>query len=141
MIVFPRAAGPGSFDILNGFMADYFMVQRGLTHAYITENPVELTLTPHVKSRTATGGYATAAGAPRVTQSFRLIEGSSVVITDPARTETGFNRSRDWQLMGEWDALIAVNDTFIYDGKPWYVQNMMPWNGYERRAVVERIGE
>ena len=140
MIVFPRTTGPGSYDVLLGGQAQYFAVQRGLTHAYITEQPVELDLTPHVRVRTTAGGFTTSAGAPRGAQTFRLIEGSSVVVTDPVKTETGWMRSRDWQLMCEWDALIAIGDTFIYDGRTWTVLNLMPANGYERRAVVERVG-
>lgn len=140
-LVFPRAPGFPTYDVLLGYTADYYSTQRELSHVYISENPVELALTPHVKSRTASGGVTTSAAAARPAQTMRLIEGSSVIVTDPSKTELGWMRSRTWQLMADWNAVLTVNDTFIFDGKPWKVLSMMAWNGYERRATVERVGD
>ena len=118
----------------------YLLEQRRLTTAYIMENPVEIRLLPHARVRTHGGGYVTQAGSPRALQAFRLIETSSVVVTDPVKTTDGWMRTRMWQLMGEWDAEIQPDDTFEHDGRTWTVLSMMPENGYETRAQVERVG-
>lgn len=138
-LVFPRADDIGLDDIVFGDNAEFIMVNRELTELYIKENPVELTLVPYVRTRTATGGYVIAAGTPRASQKMRLIETSSVAVTDPQRTETGYQRVRMWQLMASYDAVIEIDDVFVLDGTTWKIISNMPKNGYERRAVIERL--
>lgn len=123
-------------------LGDAFMLetQRELTTAYIAENPSTIILRPRERERTSTGGYILTAVMPRDPQTMRIIEGAGYADQGVARTETGFMRERTFQLMGEWNALIEVDDRFFYDDVLWIVRSFMPENGYETRALVERIG-
>lgn len=121
---------------------DYLQIQRALTHSYIMDNPSDITLTPRFKTRTASGGYLKVIGAARATQTMRLIEAGVIGNTqNPGRTETGFVRLTQWQLMAEYGAAIQPDDVFVFDGRNWRVVSIMQHNGYEVRAVVERLGE
>lgn len=116
-------------------------VQRELTHAYILENPSTIILRPRQRQRTDSGGYTLVDEIARAEQIMRVIEMSTYSANGVTRTETGFQRKRDYQLMCEWDAVIEVDDVFFYDDVRWIVRSFMPENGYEIRAIVERIGD
>jgi len=120
-----------------GFTMD---MNKELTHIYIAENPVSIVLTPHTRSRTVTGGYTLVAGTPRVSQVARFIEGSTSVSTGQSRASEGFQESDTHMLLMDWDAVVAIDDTFEHNGDPFTVTGIMQSNGYSTRVEVMRRG-
>ena len=140
-IIFPAPHTDESLDVLLGDNAAFFAVQRQLTSAYIAENPVQVVLTPRVRAKTTSGGYAWVDQTPRASQTVRLIEYTTVAgARGSSRVSEGQVNDHSWQMMMEWDASVAVNDTFTYDGHEWDVTDLLPYDRYQRRAVVERRG-
>jgi hypothetical protein len=45
--------------------------------------------------------------------------------------------------MGEWDATVEVNDRWvdILTGQEWVVDSIVPYNGYEVKAMVTSYGD
>lgn len=114
-------------------------VQRRLTRAFIATAPVEVTLIPEVKTATGSGGYTTAPGPARAPQTFKLIEPADSGAEDPVRASTGVSRYiSDYMLLGEHDADIDIDDTFVLDGNSYRVVELLHPNGYEARARVAR---
>ena len=111
-------------------------VQRMLTEAFISTQPINITLVPMERQKTASGGYTFVAGAPRASQVMRLVEPASV--PDPLRAADGTQREVDFMLIGAFDAEMAVYDMFIHGGNTWRIESLYPDNGWERRAVVVR---
>jgi len=113
-------------------------IQRGLTESFIAASPISLVLTPHARTKSNNGGYTTAGGTPRAAQSFKLIQFSENA--DPVLGQDGVMRRIDFMLLGLWDAQIAVDDQFTYDGGDFQVVALMTDLGYETRALVRRRG-
>ena len=68
-------------------------------------------------------------------QVMRLIEqGPPEVLTTP----DGLQRSLDYVLLAEWDAVIETNDVFEYDDDLLEVIEVYHDNAYEVRAAVTR---
>lgn len=112
--------------------------QRRLTKAFINTMPVSLVLTPRTKQSTPAGGFKWQDGAAREAQTLRLIEPSS----DPTPTVTldGVVRVVNYELLGEYNALMDRYDTFSYAGKEWEIVEMFIDNGWEKRAMVSGRG-
>lgn len=113
-------------------------IQRRLTTAFIATMPVELVLTSRARVRKPGGGFVWEEGAPRQAQTLRLIEPGSW--PREITTADGVSRTVEYELLGEWDAVIGLNDVFSYDGADWEVAELMGFNGWERRAWVVRHG-
>jgi hypothetical protein len=113
---------------------------RELTHIYIAENPIEVVLTPHTKVRTAGGGYRLNEDPPRASQTCRFIEGATGFGIGQTRTADGFQETDTHMLLMDWDAIVAIDDTFERDGIPYVVIGIMANNGYSTRAEVMRRG-
>lgn len=117
--------------------------QRRNTAAFIAANAIQLELIPRVRVKTASG-YSTTDGAPRAAQFFRLIDQSSIVGNIPGRLRSseGEQRKITYQLLGYWDALWAVGDHWVdtATGARFEIDELLPDNGYERRAKVIRYG-
>lgn len=114
-------------------------LQRRITAEFISTQPVMVTLTPRLKVKTATGGYAWAKQEDRPVQRMRLVESSGV----PAelRSSDGQMRQLEFMLLGEWDAVIGQYDIFEFEpGQWWEVADLYHFNGWERRASVIRYG-
>jgi len=139
-IVFPRPPVDEALDVLLGANAMFFKVNRDLTHMYITENPTEITLVPRQSVRSASGGVQWSSAPARSPQTVRLVESSSQSNGGLQKASDGFQLERMWMLLMEWDASIAPNDRFTAQGAQWEVVDIMPENGYERRASVRRYG-
>lgn len=118
-------------------------VHRAQTKDFISKAYTDLALVPRVKTRTGAGTVWTDQPA-RAVQRFRLIDQSGARSSD-AQTYIGADgkqRKVRYQLLGEHDAVIGLNDTWVdSDGIRWEVADLMPFNGYERRAQVVRYGE
>jgi len=111
-------------------------VQRRLTHAFIAENPVALTLTPRSRVKQPAGGWAWEDAEPRTPQTMTLIEPTSW--PRPTVTADGVERSVDFTLLGDWDSVVAVDDWFLHGGATWEVVEVAYFNGWETRALVSR---
>jgi len=115
-------------------------IQRQLTKAFIDTMPVTLVLTPRTKVPTDIGGFTWQEEEPRLPQVLRFVELDTSRPNDPIRTQDGIERRADFMLIGEWDAIIEVNDIFTYDGDSFTVIEMYYDNGWEVRAKVARHG-
>ena len=123
--------------------ANELAMHRANTQAFIAANPSTLTLTPRTKQKTG-GGTAWIYGTPRPAQVMRLIDQSSTSGPTPGsvRAADGIQRRVTYQLLGTWDATIGLYDTWTdAQGFVWTVDDLIPDNGYERRAEVSRYGE
>ena len=49
-------------------------------------------------------------------------------------------RDVQWLLVARWDAVLGRYDAFELDGRQWEVADLMPYNGWERRAAVTARG-
>lgn len=139
-IVFPAVPDVETSDILLGDNAEFFAVNRELTHAYIVDNPTQIILTPMLYVVTPSGGRNRTPGVPRASQTVRLIEFTTVVGYGGSRASEGEVHGHRWIMLMEWDAVVARHDTFLYDGVYWEVVDFEPKNSYEIRAVVDRLG-
>jgi hypothetical protein len=116
-------------------------VQREITHEFIMRRPVEIVLRPRERVRKPAGGFGWVEGEPRVPQVVSLLE-QGTVGGDPRPTVTqdGVERVVEFELLGEWDAVVARDDVFTHQGKEWEVIDLYHDNGYEVRALVSARG-
>lgn len=113
--------------------------QRNLTTWFIEFEPLDVVLIPRLRTRTASGGSTYADLPPRRVQRMRLIRMSSA--QKPLVTQDGRERIIDFTLMGQWDAEMAVGDHWRdLEGLLYEVVELVPSNGYERKALVVKHG-
>lgn len=113
------------------------------TKAFIDANPVWLTLVPHTREKTGTGTRYIP-GTPRPMQKLRLIDQSSTSGPQPGAVagSDGIQRRVEYQMLGLPDAEIGKYDRWQdAHGIWWEVADLLPDNGYERRAQVVRYGQ
>lgn len=117
------------------------VTQRGLTHWFIMSDPMQITLMPFTSVRMASGGVSMQPQTARETQTFRLIPFSA--FQPPVRSpDQGVQRRYDYTLMGEWNAVMDVNDRWTDElGQTWVIDNLVPANGYERKGLVISYGK
>lgn len=116
-------------------------IQRQLTKAFIDRIPVSLVLTPRTRTKQPAGGFVWTDGTARVEQVMTLVEQTGLSgQPQPRVTADGVERVVEFELVAEWNALIARNDVFTYQGKEWEVVDLYFDNGYERRALVSARG-
>ena len=113
---------------------------RAATEAFIAVAPVDIVLTPRVKTPDGTGGRQMALGTPRESQRFSLLEPSNSGYQEPLATRDGQQTTFDFMLLGKYDAIIAEDDVFTHEGKEYKLVTVMADNGYEKRALVLRHG-
>lgn len=121
--------------------------QRGLailrktTSAYIADDPVTIALNVGKAGAVEqpSGGYLNVAGDTRDPQTFKMIgannDGSALSDNDGATTA-----SREYWLVGEWDALVSVGDWWVDGGCRYTVVELTAENGYERKVRVNCQG-
>lgn len=123
-----------------------FERQRKVTRDFIMASPTYIALIPAGEFRTAGGGIAVVDQVARPVQTLRKIpmshterpEGSSSGI---AGTGGGVQRKYDMTLLGEWDAVIREGDSWIdEDGQHYVVDALVPFNGYQVKALVMSYG-
>lgn len=128
---------PPDVDILPGMLDN-----RGITRAFIMNDPTLITLIPTVKVRKPGGGFDKNTLAPRPAQYFKVIpqSGSADGIVD---TSDGKERRYNFVLVGEWDATVQIGDFWIDPDRDdffWSVQGFQPYNGYEVKFGVIGFG-
>lgn len=118
-------------------------VNRRNTEAFIAARPTNIALIPVSTTQTASGGIAKADLPARATQTFRLIEQTSTTGNNPGRiaASDGHQLKITWQLLGTYDSQMAVGDHWTdAPGAGYQIQELLPDNGYERRARVVAYG-
>lgn len=122
-----------------GFITVELALLREQTIWFIAANSIDLVLIPVVIQRTASGGYNVINQSPRPPQRMRLISMSAD--QRPTITEDGVEREIDLTLLGRWDAQIDIGDWWRDgEGLLYEVIEMVPYNGYEVRALVTKKG-
>jgi hypothetical protein len=113
-------------------------VNRRNTTAFIAARPTTIALIPVAVSQTASGGRVTGDLPARPAQVMRLIEQGTSTGNSPGRVPTtdGHQLKVTWQLLGEWDAEMEIGDHW----DNYQIQELLPYNGYERRAKVVEYG-
>lgn len=116
---------------------------RRVTEAFIDANPSSIVLIPRVYVKDG-GGARWVDQPPRAAQTFRLIDqtgGTGQTITLLSGSD-GVQRRLAFQLLGRFDAEIGLYDYWVDgDGVRCEVAELLPDNGYERRAQVIRYGQ
>lgn len=118
-------------------------VNRKNTLAFIKADLRLVTLIPQIKEIKGSGTKVTA-GPPRPTQMARLVDQTRTFGAFPGQQTGGdaTERQMQYQLILEWDAEIAKDDQWTdAEGVLWRVHDLLPDNGYERRAEVRRYGQ
>ena len=123
----------------DGFINLELAVKRDQTEWFIAANPITLTLTPTRRERTSSGAFTLVNLPNRSPQRLRLISMSAS--QKPTLTDNGIEREIDLTLLGPWDAQIDIGDWWR-DGEGLFyeVLEMVPFNGYEVRALVVKKG-
>jgi hypothetical protein len=118
-------------------------MERKVTQSFVGANSITLALIPVLKTKTGTG-HTTVDGTPRAVQTFRLIDQSTEIVGNTPgrlRSSDGQNRKITHMLLGFWDAAMEAGDYWLdASGARYEIDEMLPDNGYERRAKVIRYG-
>lgn len=137
----PGTAVDEIFPVLHGATA--IELNRNLTHWFIMMDPVDVTLIPRVRARTASGGYTWTEGPARPLQTFKFIYGGNTGAGRAGIVETGDGRNRQFTyvMLGDYDAEVGILDRFVdHKGQWWEVEELLPYNEYEVRALVRSYG-
>lgn len=125
-----------------GMSSAELQVHRLNTAVFISANPVIIELIPRTRLRSGTG-TRWVDGEPRPSQVARLIDQSSASGSIPGvlTTADGVQRKHGYMLLLPWDGEVGIHDYWIgEDGIKWETVDLLPDNGYERRAEVIRYG-
>lgn len=108
-------------------------VLREQTKRFIAENPIDIVFTRNVKTPDGAGG-TTSAPVSLEPQTVRVIQQASAQSSE-RRTVSGEMTTPDYKVLTEWDADIAMGDTFEWRNLDaeivWIID--MP---YERTAEI-----
>ena len=112
------------------------------TDHFIGERPRYITLVPHKKVRTNSGGYKVEVMPSRDPQRVRIIELGAAGTNPTVTTQDGTHREVNYWMLGMPDAVFEEGDRWTDQttGRAWQVVHVMPSNGYEQRSVVEEVG-
>lgn len=113
-------------------------IQIGLTRAFVAADPVTISLTPRTLVPDGEGGSVRTPQTPRAPQVFTLIEPGNSGFQQPISDDTGEQYTIEFMLLGDPDVVMERNDVFTYENQDYQIREIMPFNGYERRAVVIR---
>ncbi len=119
------------------------LVNRRNTSVFIAARPTSIALIPLNRSKTASGGTAEFDAQPRSAQTFRLVEQTTNAGNAPGRLPAGDGHQMrvTWQILGEWDAVMAKGDHWTDEaGAGYRIEELLPYNGYERRGRVVAYG-
>jgi hypothetical protein len=117
-------------------------INRRNTLAFIAARPTVITLIPVEKVKTPSGGTRLQDLPPRTAQTLRVIDQNSHTGNVPGllTSTDGRQLKAVFQLLGPYDAVMAVGDHWAGEGKERFeIAEMLPFNGYERRGGVVRL--
>lgn len=121
------------------FISLELQLLRDQTEWLIAANPVDLVVHPVKRQKTGGGGVALIPLPARPRQRLRLI--SMSFSQKPTITDNGIEREIDLTLLGPWDAQLDIGDNWRDgEGLHYEVVEMVPYNGYEVRALVVKNG-
>lgn len=124
--------------------AEELQLQRFQTLAFIEVRYTIVTLIPRVSQKSGTGTLWVDQPA-RDPQTVRLIDQTRAQlgpVPGTVRGADGRQRRVEYQLLAAWDAEVGMYDWWTDDaGIRWEIADLIPDNGYERRAQVVRYGE
>lgn len=130
-------------QIGQGLSATELEINRRNTEAFINTNPSLISLIPRRMIKTGTGTQYVD-DPPRAAQRFRIIDQTRTFGPEPGSLVGADGRQRriEYQLLGMWDAEVGLLDHWTdVEGVSWQVADLLPDQGYERRAQVVRYGE
>lgn len=134
-IILPNPPEP----VPDGYISLELALLRDQTTYFIAANPIDLIVTPVRRERTPDGGTRQVNLVPRPVQRLRLIAMSAS--QKPTITDDGIEREIDLTLLGEWSAQLDVGDWWRDgEGLLYEIVEMVPFNGYEVRALVVKSG-
>lgn len=113
---------------------------RADTSRFIALAPVQLELSINDMVDDGTGGRKRTPNGARAPQVFTLLEPGGSNYGPKLSQAEGTYTTYDFMLLGEWDAAIGLYDEFEYMGRTYRVENILPNNGYEVRAMVLSTG-
>lgn len=114
-------------------------ILRDQTEWFIAYKPIDLILTPARPVKTSSGAMQKQNLAARPVQRLRII--SMYYTQKPTFTDDGVEREIDLTLLGPWDAQMDINDWWRDgEGLLYTIVEMVPYNGYEVRALVVKQG-
>lgn len=106
-----------------------------------------IVLIPHERVKKVGGVYDWEEGLPRQAQDL-ILEPVGSTLSGIAGTTGGLTSTEgasvhqwDYELVGPWDSVIEIGDTWEQGETIYRVTAMKPYNGYERRATVNAIGK
>lgn len=120
-------------------ISDYVGDRRRLAARALEITGREITLTPRTKTAKPAGGFEWTAQTPRAPQMFRPPRNTADATTIE-ESPTGIQRETRMRIIGAYDAVIAVDDTFTLDGESWVVAQLLPPTGWDLTAEVVRLG-
>lgn len=113
-------------------------IQRQTTLRFIDARPTLLALTPRASIKSGSG-VRDQNLTPRAAQVARLIEVAAGA--GPIPTPDGFQDRSTFELLLPWDGSVGNRDFWVDgSGVRWEVTDILPFNGYEVRAEVVRLG-
>lgn len=122
-----------------GYISLELALLRDQTEYFIAAHPIELIVTPVRRQKTSSGGVAQMNMPARPVQRLRLISMSAS--QKPTITDDGIEREIDLTLLGPWNAQLDVGDWWRdAEGLLYEIVEMVPYNGYEVRALVVKSG-
>lgn len=82
------------------------------------------------------GGNDYVAGTPRTAQTFALFKTSNFDGREDAQTDQGQSRKFDYKLIGQWNAMVQVGDTWQDDTAEYTVESVDRSKSYQVTALV-----
>lgn len=112
---------------------------RSGTTALIRTAPVDIELEKFIMVPDGQGGKTKTADGKRAIQTFFIAEPYHSGWRDQSTIVEGTYTLSEAMLVGEWNAVIGLNDEFTYRGLRWYVESLMFDNDYEKRARIMQL--
>lgn len=117
------------------------------TAVSIEIDSVPIALVPHPRVKKPGGVWDTDPQPPRQTQNFS-IEPNASTLSGIAGSGGGISATdgaqvHQWsyELVGSWDSVMEIGDTWTHAGTIYRITGIQPFNGYERRATVTAVGK
>jgi hypothetical protein len=120
---------------------------RKATDVSLSIDSYEISLIPHARVKKPGGAYALEAQPPRPPQLF-AVEPVTAALSGITGTSGGVVGSEgaqahswSYELVGKYNAVMEIGDTWDNGGTTYRVIAIQPFNNYEKRGVVEAIGK
>lgn len=106
-----------------------------------------IALIPHARVKKPGGVWDTEAQPARAVQNFSIESNASTLSGITAAgggvtTTEGANVHQwSYELVGPWDSVMEIGDTWTEGETTYRITAIQPFNGYERRGVISAIGK